>query len=395
MDYESLLLTSCDRRSFLESCMKGTCALGLGSMMMGQSELFASLDSAGELLSAQPSGSEERFVKQARHYKKFGNNLVRCNLCPHHCPVPDGGRGLCNVRENRRGTYYTLVYSRICAIHIDPIEKKPLFHYKPGTNALSIATPGCNFSCKFCQNWQISQSRPEDINCRYFSPQDIVSRAVNAKTPTIAYTYSEPTIFYEYMYDTAKLGNEHGVKSVAITNGFMEQQAQDELLDHLDGIKVDLKSFTEKFYNQICSGSLKGVKDSLKRIRARDKWLEIVVLIIPTLNDSAQEITEMAKWIAGELGCDVPVHFSRFHPQYKLKNLPATPISTLERCIDICKQQGLKYTYLGNTPGHSAENTYCPSCGKPIIKRYGFYVLSNKIKNGKCTFCGSTVAGVF
>jgi len=397
MDF-SIFEENIGRRKFVKSCIKGACAFGIGGILMENSDVFASLDSLNYNAGQTSSGSkstDSRFVKEARHYTKLDNGMVQCKLCPRNCPVPNGARGLCGVRENRKGTYYTLVYSRVCALHIDPIEKKPLFHYKPSKNAFSIATPGCNISCKFCQNWQISQAKPEDISCDYISPQEIVSRAKSANAACIAYTYSEPTIFYEFMYDTAKLANESGIKSVIITNGFISAQAQDELLDQLDAVKIDLKGCSEKYYGEVCGASLKPVLESVKRVKNKGKWLELVVLILPTLNDSEQEITQMADWISGEIGDDVPVHFSRFHPEYKLRNLPMTPLSTLEKCVEICKNKGLKYVYLGNMPGHPAENTYCPSCSKMIIKRYGYYILDNKITNGTCSFCGTKIAGVF
>lgn len=395
MQTDLFLTRNLDRRDFIISCAKSACAAGLAGFVLREANLFASTDSAGSILSGGSSGGDDRFIKEARHYTKLGDNLVQCGLCPHHCPVPAGARGRCGVRENRNGTYYTLVHSRVCALHTDPIEKKPLFHYMPGKNAVSLATPGCNFSCKFCQNWQISQAKPEEIYCQYVTPENIVQEAVNSKTPCIAYTYSEPTIFYEFMYDVAKLGNERGIKSVMISNGFMEDKPQAELLEQLDAVKVDFKGFSDDYYQNICGGTLKGVQDSIKRIRAKGKWLELVVLVVPTLNDSSDEITAMASWIAGELGDEVPVHFSRFHPEYKLKNLPITPVETLDRCVEICKNKGLKYVYVGNLAGHPAENTYCPSCTKVVIRRYGLYVLSIDIKDGKCAFCGHKIAGVF
>ncbi|MEW6534254.1 MAG: AmmeMemoRadiSam system radical SAM enzyme [Candidatus Auribacterota bacterium] len=384
-----------DRREFISNCLKGACALGLGHVLVKESDLFAALDSAGTLVKGNGFGDESSFVHEAMHFTRLGDGLVRCGLCPHGCLVSDGARGKCRVRENRGGTYYTRVFSRVCAMHVDPIEKKPLFHYKPASKSFSIATPGCNFSCSFCQNWQISQSNPESIDCQYISPDEAVRKAVESGAQSIAYTYSEPTIFYEYMLETARKGNEKGVKSVAITNGFMCEQAQDQLLDQLDAVKIDFKAFSENFYREVCGGTLEGVKKSIQRIAKKKKWLELVVLIIPTLNDSREEITAMAEWIAGEAGYDVPVHFSRFHPQYKLKNLPVTPVATLERCVDICRDKGLRYVYIGNAPGHPAENTYCPGCKEMVIKRYGFYVLSNTVKDGKCPHCGHGIAGIF
>lgn len=393
-------MTTMDRRTFLSHCVKGACALGMGSTLLKHMPVFAGTDAAMPL-EGNISGSDkarpvaDRFTREAMQYIKKDNNLVQCTLCPKQCIVPDGMRGMCRVRENAGGTYNTLVHSRVCAAHVDPIEKKPLFHFKPGTDAFSLATPGCNFTCTFCQNWQISQARPEEIYSKHMTPDDIVNAAVRDRCGTIAFTYTEPTIFYEMMFDTAQRARESGIDSVSISNGYISQDALRELLVHLRGIKIDLKAFTDLFYTTYCSGTLQPVLDSLKTIRASGTWLEIVVLIIPTLNDSAGEIDAMASWIAGELGPDVPVHFSRFHPQYKLKNLPVTPVSTLDRCVDICKKHGLNYVYVGNAPGHPNEHTYCPSCGKTVIRRYGYFIRSRHLTDGSCASCGTKIAGVF
>jgi len=387
-----------DRRNFIGNCLKSACALGLSSVLLDPETLLASTDQAGGVFTGKPkddTGSFSLYEKEASHYTKLDNKLIRCGLCPRRCTIPSGSRGMCGVRKNDGGLLKTLVYSRVCALHKDPIEKKPLYHYKPGSTALSVATAGCNIECKFCQNWQISQARPEDIMCRKITPSELVRQAKNANCSAIAYTYTEPTIFYEYMYDTAVLGNEQGIKSVIISNGYINEIPQLKLLEQLDAVKIDLKAFTDSFYKNYCSATLKPVMESLKRVKSQKKWLEIVVLIIPTLNDSPKEITEMANFISGELGNDVPVHFSRFHPQYKIKNLPSTPISTLECCYDICRNKGLNYVYIGNAPGHPSEHTYCPSCGKIIIKRYGYYILSNKISDGKCSYCSKEIAGIF
>ncbi len=388
------------RRTFLTGCIKGLCACVAGSAVLRHSDSFAGTDTAIPL-SVSPDKDQKsgktlsRFTREAMEYVAKDNGLVQCTLCPKMCIVAPDMRGICGVRENIGGTYYTLVHSRVCAAHVDPIEKKPLFHFKPGSSAFSLATPGCNFTCTFCQNWQISQAKPEDIRSQYVSPADVVSAAKGERCQSIAYTYTEPTIFYEMMYETAKIGNEAGIDSVSISNGYIAQPALEKLLDHLKAIKIDLKAFTDSFYRTYCAGELKPVLDAIKTIRAREKWLEIVVLIIPTLNDNPKEIDEMARWIAGEIGPDVPIHFSRFHPQYKLKNLPVTPMSTLNRCVEICKEHGLRYIYVGNAPGHPNENTYCPSCSKPVISRYGYFIRSTDLKDGNCGACGHKIAGVF
>ena len=342
------------------------------------------------------SGSDDsRFVREASYYEKLDHKKIRCLLCPRECVVDDRERGYCGVRENRDGTYYTLVYARPCTYHIDPIEKKPLFHFYPGSLAFSIATAGCNLNCKFCQNWQISQVTPEQVQSIYLPPKETAQAAASNKCISIAYTYSEPTIFYEYMFDTAEAGHKENVKSVVITAAYISQKPLEDLCKKVDAIKVDLKSFSEKYYQDIVKGELKPVLDSLITMRKMNVWTEIVYLVVPTLNDGDQELQDLAKWIKTDLGPNVPIHFTRFHPQYILKNLPPTPQDTLEKAKAIADAEGLNFVYIGNVPGHDAENTYCPKCKEIVIRRIGFNVLENHIKNGKCGFCDNRIPGIF
>jgi pyruvate formate lyase activating enzyme len=335
-------------------------------------------------------------LKEARFYKPVGRDkAVRCTLCPRGCVVPNGKRGYCRVRENRGGRYFTLVYGRPCAINNDPIEKKPFFHVYPGSKSLSIATVGCNMACKFCQNWDISQSGPDRIQPAFQSPDDIVRAARDNKSKTIAFTYSEPTIFYEYMFDTARAAKDAGIGSVVVSNGFISKDPLQTLLPLLTAYKIDLKAFSQNFYGNVCDGRLKEVQDTLKRVADSDVWLEIVVLVIPTLNDNPDEIRRMAAWIVKELGPDVPVHFTRFHPQYKLRNLPRTPIETMRRCRVIAQREGCRFVYGGNMPGAGGESTSCPKCGTHVIDRYGHGVMKNEIRGGKCPKCGTTIPGVW
>ncbi|MCD6360302.1 MAG: AmmeMemoRadiSam system radical SAM enzyme, partial [Armatimonadetes bacterium] len=308
-----------------------------------------------------------------------------------------GQRGVCGVRENRGGTYYTLVYGWAAALNIDPIEKKPLFHYLPGSKAFSIGTAGCNLSCKDCQNWQISQVAPEEItNPVSLPPATAAAQAVSYGAKVLAYTYNEPTIFYEYMYDTARAGRERGLRSVMISSGFINREPLLQLAPHLDAIKIDLKGFDEQFYLQYCGGSLEPVKQTIKRVKALGKWLEIVCLIVPTINDDTDSVRRMSEWILRAVGDEVPVHFTRFMPAYRLKHLPPTPIPTLERCWKTAREAGLKYVYIGNAPGHDAENTVCAGCGKVVIRRYGYQILEMHVKpNGACRFCGTKIPGVW
>jgi pyruvate formate lyase activating enzyme len=342
------------------------------------------------------SGSDNsRFVREASYYEKLDHKKIRCLLCPRECVVDDRERGYCGVRENRDGTYYTLVYARPCTYHIDPIEKKPLFHFYPGSLAFSIATAGCNLNCKFCQNWQISQVTPEQVQSIYLPPKETAQAAASNKCISIAYTYSEPTIFYEYMFDTAEAGHKENVKSVVITAAYISQKPLEDLCKKVDAIKVDLKSFSEKYYQDIVKGELKPVLDSLITMRKMNVWTEIVYLVVPTLNDGDQELQDLAKWIKTNLGPNIPIHFTRFHPQYILKNLPPTPLDTLEKAKAIADAEGLNFVYIGNVPGHDAENTHCPKCKAIVIRRIGFNVLENHIKNGKCSFCGYKIPGMF
>jgi len=334
-------------------------------------------------------------VRIAEYYKKHEAKEIECELCPRKCLVGDKERGYCGVRENIDGEYYTLVYGTPCSANIDPIEKKPLFHYLPGTSAFSIATAGCNMNCKFCQNWQISQFRPEQINSMNLLPREVATASVDYQCRSIAYTYSEPTIFYEYMRDCAIEGNTRSIDSVMISAGYIEKKPLDDLLPHLKAIKVDLKSFREDYYKDVCSAELKPVLDTLVTIKKSDVWLEIVYLMVPTLNDSPEELNDLCKWVIAKLGPDVPIHFTKFHPQYLLKNLPATPVASLERAYEIAKSYGINYPYVGNVYGHHGESTYCPGCGEKIISRHGYQILGNFIDSNNCEFCGRHIPGVW
>jgi pyruvate formate lyase activating enzyme len=376
------------RRRFLTGSIGGICGLGLYSMLPPMK-----LTQAQE--TQEQNIPESSFVKEARFYKKLKELKIECQLCPRGCSVADLERGYCGCRENRGGTYYTLVYSRPCALHVDPIEKKPLFHYLPGTNAFSLATAGCNIECKFCQNWNISQFRPEQVKAYYVPPQKVVELSKEYDCPTIAYTYSEPVVFYEYMYDIAALAKQKKIGSVIISNGYIHSEPLKELCQQLTGVKIDLKAFTEKFYKEYCSGELKPVLDTLLLLKKIGIWFEIVVLLIPNLNDEPSEIEQMTKWIKAELGPDIPVHFTRYYPTYKITNIPPTSVKTLERAQEIAKKNGLHYAYVGNVPGHPGEHTYCPKCGKKIIERTGFKILQNHINQGRCAFCQEEIPGVW
>lgn len=362
------------------------------------------LGRAGRLLAQQDAAgtgtlSGPKLVGVARHpamfWEKLPQNRVRCTLCPRECEVADVERGYCGVRENQGGEYQTLVYGALCSANVDPIEKKPLFHYLPGTTAFSIATAGCNIECKFCQNWQISQFRPEQVESTVVPPERLVAACRSERSPTIAYTYSEPVVFYEYMHDTAALARQQGIGSVMISNGFIQEKPLRQLCKQLTGVKIDFKAFTEEFYVKWCSGRLKPVLRTLELLREIGIWFELVVLIVPTLNDSPEETRGMAQWVIKQLGPDVPMHFTRFHPTYRVTNLPPTPVETLDRCRRIALDAGVHYVYAGNVPTHPGENTYCHSCGRELIRRVGFRIAANNLQNGCCPQCQTTIPGVW
>jgi pyruvate formate lyase activating enzyme len=332
---------------------------------------------------------------EARYYKKLPDREIECLLCPRLCKLGDKERGYCGVRENMGGIYYTLVYGKACAVHIDPIEKKPLFHFLPGDNALSLATAGCNVNCKFCQNWEISQVRPEQVQHYDLPPRQVAVLAQNNNCPVVAYTYTEPVVFFEYMYDSSVWARRKGIKNVVITGGHINPEPLQDLVKAVDAIKIDLKAFSQDFYTEYVRGELQPVLDAIKIVNKSNIWLEIVYLVIPSLNDSTDEIRQMSRWMMNQVGPEVPVHFSRFHPMYLLKNLPPTPLSTLERARRIALEEGLHYVYIGNVPGHEAESTYCPRCGKTVIRRVGYQIKGMELKKGHCKFCGHLIPGIW
>ncbi len=378
-----------DRRTFMRclGCGAAAAAAAQSDLLprfLGGMQNACAFDFAKELSSVE-----------ARYYEKLPDGGVECQLCPRRCRVTDLERGYCGVRENRGDVYYTLVYGLPCALNIDPIEKKPLFHFYPGSTALSLATAGCNANCKFCQNWEISQSRPEQTDNLDLPPKTLVDICVQRNVPVIAYTYSEPIIFYEYMNDAAELGHTGSIRSVMITGGFIESKPLADLIPKLDAIKVDLKAIRQQYYRDIVGCELQPVLDGLIQMKKAGIWLEIVYLVVPTLNDSEAELRDLARWIKTYLGPDVPMHFSRFHPQYLLKHLPATPRRTLEMAHEVGVAEGLHYVYLGNLPGHPAESTYCPDCGRLLIERRGYRIGQYNLSENRCPQCHREIPGLF
>lgn len=333
-------------------------------------------------------------MKEAVLYKKLGGENVRCQNCAHYCVISPGKRGICGVRENIGGKLYALNYGKAIACHIDPIEKKPFFHFLPGSDSLSFATVGCNFSCLNCQNWDISQApKPnKPLLGGELSPEEIVDIAVKNKLPSISYTYTEPTIFSEYALDTMKLAKKKGLKNNWVTNGFLSKEVLELVAPYLDAANVDLKGFSDEFYIKNCRGRLQPVLDTLKRMKKSGVWVEITTLAIPTLSDSEKMFKGIANFIKNELGVETPWHISQFCGaiSWKLKHLPATPLETLEKAYKIGKEAGLKYVYTGNVPGLPSEDTLCPKCGTLAINRFG-YNIKRHDKNGKCPKCGQNL----
>ncbi len=331
------------------------------------------------------------WVKEAKHWRKVNGNKVVCSLCYKRCPISDDGFGACGVRYNRGGTLYTVVYGLLTAANVDPIEKKPLMHFMPGSYVMSISTAGCNFMCRFCQNWTISQSRRDEIFGEFFTPERVVELAKKYGADGISYTYNEPTIFYEFMLDTAKLAKKEGLFNTMVTNGYMTVEAWNELAPYMDAVTVDFKAGGNKqFYLKYM-----GVPDpeptynTLLAMKEKGVFIEITNLVVPKYGDDPDDLRKLARWIVENLGPETPFYLLRFYPHFMMKDLPATPISTLENLAKIAKDEGLHYVYMGNVPGHELEHTYCPKCGKLVVRRYGFDIVEWKLKEGnECPYCG-------
>jgi len=342
-------------------------------------------------------------MKEALLYSKQEEQQVRCHLCAHRCLIAPGRKGVCLVRENREGVLYSLVYGRPISQAVDPIEKKPLFHVYPGSTSFSIATMGCNFRCIYCQNADISQMprTQRAISIPYVSPEEVVRAAQQAGCRSIAYTYTEPTIFFEYSYDIARLAHAEGLANVYVTNGYMTGEMLDMFqgVDHshepwLDAANVDLKAFRDETYRTVCGARLQPVLDTLKRMKQLGIWVEVTTLVVPQLNDSADELRDMAQFIATELGVETPWHVSRFHPSYEMRDRGSTPPETLRRAHNLGREAGLRYVYVGNLPEGHLEDTLCPACGRTVIGRWGFYVTERQIHEGRCAHCGASLDGI-
>ena len=335
-------------------------------------------------------------MKEAYLYEKQEERKVRCHLCNHRCLIKDGLRGICGVRENRGGTLFSLVYGQVIARHVDPIEKKPLFHFLPGTSSYSIATAGCNFKCLFCQNADISQM-PKDRNQilgEEMTPEIVLEEALRSRSSTISYTYTEPTIFFEFALDIARPAASRGLRNIFVSNGYMTEECLKEISPNLHGANVDLKGFSEKYYKELCGAKLKPVLKTLELMKKMNVWVEVTTLLVPGLNDSKEELQQLAKFLVN-LDPDIPWHISRFHPTYRLTNVRATPPESIRKAKDIGYEAGLRYVYTGNLPGDDGEKTFCHQCKELLIDRYGFYVRKNVIANSRCPKCSAEIPGVW
>lgn len=387
------------RREFIKKSVIVIGGVSLGVYTI-KANVFKDVDTISSFTFRNDAPTELwKWSREADFYVKNGNE-VQCNLCPRGCFLGPGDRGYCRARVNIDGKLYTLTYGNPSSVHIDPIEKKPFFHYLPGTKAFSLSTNGCNLRCMYCQNWDISQKRPEDTKNYDLLPETLAEAVAQARTKdstvkSTAFTYSDPLAFYEYMVDSAKLLRKEGIKTVVVTAGYFTPESMKKLTENVDAIKIDLKGFNENFYREVTSAHLDGVLEATKIVNKSDAWLEIVNLIVPTLNDNMEEIRDMSKWLVDNVGKNVPLHFSRFHPDYKLRNLPPTPMDSLTKAREIAMEEGNNYVYIGNVPHADYENTYCPECNELVIERIGYVIRQNNLINGKCPECGETIAGVW
>jgi len=382
------------RKEFIKSM--GVCAslllLGEPCYRLFADEARAGKNIRGSVFKGDAPDKPWKWSVEARHYEKIGMD-TRCHVCPNHCYLRPGDRSVCRSKVNIEGKLYSLSYGNPCTAHFDPIEKKPLNHFFPGSSVFSIAAAGCNLRCLNCQNWEISQKRPEDVTHSELFPADVVSFAIKNTAPSIAYTYSEATTYYEYMYDTAEYARKAGIKNVLISNGYINDKPLAALAGFIDAANINLKSFDNNIYMTLNGGTLAPVLNTFKRLHREGVWFEMTTLVVPTYIEDPEMIKKMCGWILQELGPDYPLHFSRFFPNYKLNRLPATPVSLLEKFRTLALKEGLHYVYLGNVPGHEGHNTYCHNCGKILIERAGYYIKQMNMADGKCLYCSTVIPG--
>ncbi|MFP3981674.1 MAG: AmmeMemoRadiSam system radical SAM enzyme [Desulfobacterales bacterium] len=387
------------RRNFLLGC-SGAClwaALGGGAGLVRPAGAAEGQKSVGRVHVFKDDAPDKlwKFSREAFSYEKLAGKKVTCNVCPNHCTLSVGDRSICRSKVNMDGRLYTLAYGNPCSVHVDPIEKKPLFHFLPQTRVFSMAATGCSFRCLNCQNWEISQARPEDIRHYDLFPEAAVQRALRTDARAIAYTYSEPLTFFEYMMDTARIARQKELKNLLVSNGYVNREPLLALCEVLDAANVNLKSFDDKLYRKLNGGRLQPVLDTFRTLNKQNVHFEMTTLIVPGYVDDPEMFRDMCKWITDNLGVNHPLHFLRFYPHYKLDRLPPTPVSTMEQMREIAMEEGIRYVYIGNVPGHDANHTYCHNCGEMIIKRQGYEVSAAGLSGGSCKFCEAEIPGVW
>jgi pyruvate formate lyase activating enzyme len=336
-----------------------------------------------------------KWSREASFYQNVDGSTVRCGICPHRCMLAPGDRSVCRSRVNVGGKLYSLVYGNPCAVHVDPIEKKPLYHFKPASRAFSIATTGCNLRCLNCQNWEISQAKPREVRHVELFPDQVVSQAIRTGCASIAYTYSEPVTFYEYTRETAQLAREAGIANVLVSAGYINRAPLLDLCRWIDAANVNLKSFSDEIYRKLNGARLQPILNTFQTLNEQGVHFEMTNLVVPGYVDDPDMVRRMCAWILEQLGQDHPLHFTRFFPKYKLNRLAPTPVSTLERFRELAMAEGIRYVYVGNVPGHSGNHTYCHNCGKCIVERQGYFITANHLESGRCRFCGTTIPGVW
>ena len=378
-----------NRRDFLSRCFWTGIGLCAGPLAISALEKTSP--------QAVSSATSRINLKEALWYERGEGGATTCTLCPNRCVRSPGENGKCRSRGNRGGKYYSLTYNRPCIIALDEVEKCPLHHFQTKAKAFSIATAGCNLFCRYCQNWNFSQAGPDDVPRSYnMTPEEIIAKAIENQCDAISFFYTEPVVYYEYMLDIARLARARGLKTIMVTAGYISPEPLRACLPYMDAVTMGLKGWNEKFYREIIGGELGCVKETIRELaRAKNVWWEAVTLIIPTLNDSQAEIAGMAKWLRETAGDEIPLHFTRFRPEYQMKRLPMTPMATLTNSRDTARRQGLKYVYVDNMPGHEGSHTYCPKCGRMVIERVGFKVLNRRLSGGRCEYCQYPIKGVW
>ena len=387
------------RRSFIiysSAILSSTFPCHAFALLKGKQEPLSGPDNIrGKVFKGDAPATPWKWSHEAYYYKKLPNNRVVCGICPNRCILSPGDRSVCRSRVNISGILYSLAYGNPCALHVDPIEKKPLFHFKPRSKAFSMATTGCNFRCLNCQNWEISQAKPNEVRYQEFFPKKVIKATTQSGCKSIAYTYSEPTTFFEYMIDTARLAKENGLKNLWISNGYINKKPLLEFCKVLHGANVNLKAFSDAIYRKLNGGRLGPVLNTFKTLHEQKVHFEMTNLVVPGYTDDSAMVKKMCEWILEHLGPDHPLHFLRFFPRYKLDRLPSTPVSTLSRFRELAMNQGIRYVYVGNVPFHEGNHTYCHNCKKLLIERQGYFIPTYNIVGNQCKFCNTVIPGVW